>query len=271
MTAERNRAALRALDHLTRRCSDLVRERTLTARYQREDERSEAFREQLHRARHYLQLAADTLEGRRGLAQLLDDSREAPTGWLRERLGSMVGTLSGRVPEEHCPTVDSCCSPLTGDSCALAVPELIEALHAQRRTGVLRVTHPEDVIELHFGEGELVHAFSHSAPAGQRLGEILVRRGALSERELRSALARNVDSPTRIGVTLTRDGWIRAEQLEEALDEQVRSLFTRLWKQDRASYTFEPGLPQAPEERSVWNVTQLLLEGAPDSDAGSAA
>ncbi len=272
MSLEQNRDALRGLDGLARNFLDLLRNRAEGARYQRSNARSAALVEQVRRARHHLSLAIDALEGQSGEEQLATSraSEDRQSSWLRDRVSGVVGVLTGKQSastEEASPSQD--CGVLAGDSNALGVPDLIEALHAQGQSGILRLSYPEDTIELHFCSGGLIHAFSHKSPRGLRLGDLLVSASALTGSELRSALAQHLETQRPLGEVLTRGGWVTEDDLEDALDHQIRAVFRRIWSQPQATYTFEPGLPDTPGDRAEWNVTQLLLEGARAEDEAS--
>jgi Domain of unknown function (DUF4388) len=270
MTLNNNRDALQGLDSLLKRLRDALSRKAEGARYLRSEERSAALCDQARRARHHLQLALDAIQGRPLEEQTTEDPTAEPTGWLRERIGGLVGILSGdpvtpepsSSPEPARPQAGM----LSGDSSALGIPDLIAALHAQGQTGVLRVTQAVETIELHLEQGVLVHAFSHGSPGHLRLGEILKRNGALRESDLQAALAAHSEDGQPLGEALVQGGWIQLVQLEAALAEQVRELFKRLWTRPEARYTFEPGLPSASGARAAWNVTQLLLEGATSLD-----
>lgn len=264
MSLERNRTALAALQPLLMRFQEALKRKTEGARFQSSDDRSDALVEQVRLARHHLSLAIDALEGGQRTPALDETS-----AWLRDRVQGLVGYLSGaKTPPEPTPGMEENQSTgvLAGEGEVLAIPELIAALHAQGRSGVLKVEHPEETIELHFWSGELGYARSHSTPVGMRLGEILVRRGSLSELELKSALAQFVGNPEPLGWNLIRGGWITESDLSGALEEQARGLFHRIGDRPRSSYVFEPGLPPGNGKRAAWNVNDLLMEGRNEED-----
>ncbi len=264
MDLDSSREGLRRLDSLSRRFQEVLRGKLQGLRYERREERLEALDENVRRARHYLRRALDALEGKPLCEQLAPTKSPNPpsSSWLRERLQSLVGFLSGNL-DVNAPPPDAPLGAgiLAGDSGVLSLTELFSALHAEGQSGVLRIAHPEETIELHFWKGELVHAFSHHSPHGCRLGEILVAQGALSEGELASALAERVGSAHPLGELLARGGWIDRDQLEEALETQVRGVFQRMLSRRDARYAFEPGLPPTEGTRSIWNVSQLIAEG----------
>ena len=61
-----------------------------------------------------------------------------------------------------------------------------------------------------------------------RLGDILVRKGYLSEENLKSALQSQGSKPGMLGSILTSRGWVTAEQLGDALSEQFEVPYAEL-------------------------------------------
>ena len=151
---------------------------------------------------------------------------------------------------------------LVGDCDSLPVSDLLAMLQGQTKTGILKINHEQENVILHLYDGQLVHAYSESSPPQERLGEILVRRGALTRARLESVLFCHTASPLRFGEILTNGDVVTFEELEGALVEQVQGLFNRVFEMRGASFHFEPGLPDVEENRARLNLMQLLLESA---------
>lgn len=158
---------------------------------------------------------------------------------------------------------DSTQPGFSGDCTSMPVPDLLAMLQAQGKTGVLTITHTVETINLHFDRGELVHAYSEHPPENMRLGEILLKQGAITQKKLNSVLFDQFSASKRqIGDVLRDCGVVTDEELEQALTLQVQELFHRLFRLTDAVFRFTPGLPPAPENRARRNVVQLLLESA---------
>ena len=153
--------------------------------------------------------------------------------------------------------------------CLALVQSLLPLAGAWRRVpawmAVARPAAAGQFVFLAIAFGALVHAFSHRSPPGLRLGEVLVRQGALGTEDLSAALEEHGRTGAALGEVLMRGGWVRPEDLRAALSEQVRELFRRLWTHADARYAFQQCAPSGAE-RAAWNVTQLLLEGARRED-----
>jgi hypothetical protein len=60
-----------------------------------------------------------------------------------------------------------------------------------------------------------------ASPAGERLGELLVRRGLISGEQLAHALGRQQAMGMRLGTLLVMSGWITEDALTAAVAEQA--------------------------------------------------
>jgi len=155
----------------------------------------------------------------------------------------------------------------SGHTDVLSIPDLVGFFQTQSKTGVLEIQHASEVFRLEFEKGALLHAASSRSPAGERLGEILVRRGALTEARLPQLLAQ-LSRGERLGNALLRLDGVSQADLTGAVEEQVLGIFVRLAKLPGCSFTFhectfERDLPG----RVRHNVTRLLLDSARFLDA----
>lgn len=147
----------------------------------------------------------------------------------------------------------------------IAVPDLVSLLQSQWKTGTLRVQTPVERFELEFQSGSLLHASSSASPEGQRLGDILVRRGAITREELDERLAAK-SSAERMGDLLVRGELVPQDELTAALDEQVQHIFHRVFSLPKSRFEFREGLAGEASDRVRYNVTRLLLESARHCD-----
>lgn len=150
----------------------------------------------------------------------------------------------------------------SGHTDVLSIPDLVGFFQTQSKTGVLEIQHASEVFRLEFEKGALLHAASSKSPPGERLGEILVRRGALTEARLPQLLAQ-LSRGERLGNALLRLDGVTQADLTAAVEEQVLGIFVRLAKLPGCSFTFhectfERDLPG----RVRHNVTRLLLDSA---------
>ena len=150
MSLEANREALRNLDVLTKRLHELVQKRAEGARFQRAEERSAAFLAQVTQATGHVKHAIDELEGR-AAAPAQDEPPPRPSSWLSEHARGVVDFLCGRrtTSEEDEAPAPLGAGVVAGDARVLGVAGLLDGLKSEQRSGVLRVVHPSETLELH--------------------------------------------------------------------------------------------------------------------------
>ncbi|MEM8712708.1 MAG: DUF4388 domain-containing protein, partial [Planctomycetota bacterium] len=129
--------------------------------------------------------------------------------WVQHRVDEIQRALTAAFgDEENVPEEETAPKPFSppefiGSTDALSIPELIGFFQLQRKTGVLTIDARQEQFTLEYLRGELIHARSSSAPDGQRLGEVLVRLGYLTESKLERLLA-GKSNAERLGDALRR-------------------------------------------------------------------
>jgi hypothetical protein len=183
------------------------------------------------------------------------DLRSTTSSMLSAKLPSPAGTISKQPA-------------LRGSAVFVAISDLIGFLGSLSSTGTLNVSTLAEGFTIIFQEGRITHAVSDSAPADERLGDLLVERGGLSQRRLASFLMRNRASSRKLGAALILEEQGTEEELSGALQEQVRRLFVRLFEAEDATFEFHDGV--CPEEAIAvkMSVPGLLLESAVSLDDG---
>ncbi len=150
----------------------------------------------------------------------------------------------------------------SGNTDVLSIPDLVGFFQVQAKTGVLDIEHSSESFRLEFENGALMHAASSNSPQGERLGEILVRRGALTEAQLQAFLG-NLARGERLGNALLRADGISEAELTKAIEEQVLGIFVRLARLPGCRFEFrECKLDENPAGRVRHNITRLLLDSA---------
>jgi hypothetical protein len=157
---------------------------------------------------------------------------------------------------------------LIGHVSVASVSEVLGFLSAMGKSGVLWVDVPKESFLVQLKDGAVVYAQGNNPPEGQRLGEILIRQGAIDVEGMRRALREAVEAGEVLGAHMVRKGTITAAQLSRALAEQAQMIFHRMFGTPDASYHFEDGVRMVESQDVRLNVIQLLLESARVSDEG---
>jgi hypothetical protein len=136
-------------------------------------------------------------------------------------------------------------------------PHLVHDLAKQKWTGVLTLTH-QGVRSVVVNEGRLV--FATSSNPDDRLGELLLRRGRLSLRQLVDA-GRAVAPGKRLGTILVEQGVLGPKDLVAAVVEHTQEIIYGAFQWTEGLFRLEPGA--APAESITLNIRtpDLIFEG----------
>jgi hypothetical protein len=101
----------------------------------------------------------------------------------------------------------------------------VPQLEPQDRHPLVRTKSESFTLEI--VDGDVVHAVSDHPPEEQRLGNILVQRGAIDQETLESFLQRYAATTIKVGEALERESLVDEEEMRDALRQQVQQLFHR--------------------------------------------
>jgi tetratricopeptide (TPR) repeat protein len=139
------------------------------------------------------------------------------------------------------------------------VPGLLREIYVGRRSGVLSLARGEECQRLRFRRGHIVNADTNVV-AG-RLGEMLVRRGLLSEADLARATEVVVRQKRRLGEVLAELGLIDAKGLEDAIALHVHETLARVFTWPDGVYSFKEEHEDGPGQELTLKVStgELIL------------
>jgi len=160
---------------------------------------------------------------------------------------------------------------LAGNTGAVSVGELLHFLSNLHRSGTLAIRTPSELFHLRLESGAIVYATGDNNPAAMRIGEILVRRRAISAHRLRRFLHDEHDGRRFLGEALVTAGLVKPEDLRSALVYQIQQIFARVHESPFAEFEFRDSREEEVDLGLRLNVTQLLLEVARRSDEAGRA
>ncbi len=141
----------------------------------------------------------------------------------------------------------------------LAVPLILSSIHQTGTTGVLHFTKGNIKKSLYIKEGDIV--FATSSDHQDRLGEILIRKGKCTEKDLENAVSR-LGSGKRLGTILTEDEKMTPEDLVENVMEQIKQIIFSIFEWDKGFYQYEEGeLPSLELITLTQSTPELLFQG----------
>lgn len=165
---------------------------------------------------------------------------EVEPGWV---------LLGRRRPDDVASRVGRPC--LRADVGTFPLAEILGALHATGRSGLLRFRYREHAKSVYFHRGEVVFATSNQRV--DRLGECLLRAGVISLEQLREA-ERCFRPPGRFGKVLVERGFLAPRELWNGVKYQVEEIVRSLFATPGGTVSFVEGEVQ-PD-----NVVRLSLE-----------
>jgi len=143
-----------------------------------------------------------------------------------------------------------------------SLPDVVQLLFLGRRTGRLALADRQRHASIWFDGGWIVHA--SIVNRRDRLGEILVKSGPVSQARLDEALAIQVAQPgRRVGDLLVSIGALGQDELRRFIRRHVEEALYSLFSWSTGTFRFEAGVMADPEEVvDRFNPEAILLEGA---------
>ena len=143
-----------------------------------------------------------------------------------------------------------------------SLPDVLQLLSMGKKTGCLSVTHRNNFGYIYFDKGRI--SYASVVNRRDRLGDMLVKSGAVTRRALEEAVAmQDKRRETRLGELLMETGAITLQQLYGAIDIQIREAVYFLFTWNQGTFNFDADVrPDASEHVVSINPESLLLEGA---------
>lgn len=152
--------------------------------------------------------------------------------------------------------------PLQGNIESFEVSEIFQLIAHQRKTGTLEIQTKDGLAQVRFQHGSLIEAWPDKRSPAEYIGSLLVRSALITPAQLEHALDVQRQSLRRLGDILLRSGALRVSEFQEVLTNQHRETAFRLLALKRGNFRFVPGSVEIEEGVSVpMDVGEILLEG----------
>jgi len=143
-----------------------------------------------------------------------------------------------------------------------SLPDVLQLLAMGKKTGCLSVTHRSNFGYIFFEKGRI--SYASIVNRRDRLGDMLVKNGVISQNQLDAAIAAQVKHrDKRIGELLVEQGALTREELHQYVRRQIEEAVYFLFTWMQGTFNFEADVH--PEEQDLLvsiNPESLLLEGA---------
>jgi hypothetical protein len=152
---------------------------------------------------------------------------------------------------------------LQGSIKDFGLPDIFQLIGLQRKTGVLTLKHGDDTVSVTFENGMVVNADSSARRIEDRLGNLLVKQGKLTEDRLEEVLSKQRATLQRLGHILISGGYISQKDLQSALQVQVSQNVFKLFRWKEGDYHFEAADKVEYDRANVQPMSAdfILMEG----------
>jgi hypothetical protein len=148
------------------------------------------------------------------------------------------------------------------------LPEILQLVAQQRKTGILTVQGQQDIVAISFLNGRIVAADALNQTLEEGLSHILVKEGMISAPDLARAVSEHQASGGRLIDLLVERRFIGRAELLEALRLQTYRLLEQLLHWSQGDFKFYSGDEVSFEEGFVpISVEELLINMAPSASA----
>jgi tetratricopeptide (TPR) repeat protein len=115
------------------------------------------------------------------------------------------------------------------------VADLAAELHLTGRTGILRLSQAGIKKSVYFKSGRIV--FVHSSVKHERLGEVLLRLGKITEEEF-AQVSVDLEEGRRLGQALLQKGFLSASEINSGVSYQLQQILFSVFNWDSGDYEF---------------------------------
>ena len=153
---------------------------------------------------------------------------------------------------------------LEGTLKVFSLTEIFQMLGLQRKTGVLSVEGEDDSVTISFLGGSVVAAESRARRLDNRLGNLLLRAGYVTQEQLDQVLKIQKETQQRMGFLLVRERLVEPEELREALRVQIsRIVYSAFrWPDGRFHFTQEGTVDYDADHMAPVSTDTVLMEAA---------
>jgi len=151
---------------------------------------------------------------------------------------------------------------IKGSLTEASLADVVQLLALGFKTGCLSITDRTRFGQIYFERGRVI--FARIVNRRDRIGDVLVREGAIEQAQLDEVLAEQARTPERrLGELLVEHGLIDAAAVTHAVAVQIEEAILHLFTWTQGTFFFEAGArPDTGEATVSINAESLLLEAA---------
>lgn len=119
------------------------------------------------------------------------------------------------------------------------VPDILQLISLQKKTGILTFTSGDGFITLIFDQGLILGVDSFPKKLETRVGNVLVKQDFISEEMLQRALTIQKRTNQKVGEILVGMGMVGEDTIKESLKTQAVEVILSLFKWKKGEYNFK--------------------------------
>ena len=128
---------------------------------------------------------------------------------------------------------------LAGTLKDFGLPDIVQLIGLQRKTGTLHLKTPGEEVKVIFEGGNIVAAESSMSRPSDRLGSALVLQRAITAEQLQQALSAQKETMQRLGHVLVSEHIVSEDVLRKGVEAQLFQVVFRLFRWREGEYNFE--------------------------------
>jgi curved DNA-binding protein CbpA len=149
---------------------------------------------------------------------------------------------------------------LEGNLSQQTLAGVIRNLYVDRKSGILHLERDGIKKRIYFKKGSLI--FANSDVNDDRIGEFLIRHGAIDRAAFEMAAKVAKETGTRFGKTIVEMGYMTAEDILARVTEQIEAIIYSLFMWDSGDWRVEPHEdPVDADIRLNLSTADIILEG----------
>ncbi len=148
---------------------------------------------------------------------------------------------------------------LAGSLKEFGLADILQLIFYQKKTGNLTLKSRFDTVRVLFSEGNIVLAESSKRRVEGRLGRVLVRKGVISNENLKAVIEEHKKTRKKVGHMLVEKNLATREEIQHVVSDQITELIVQLFSWKEGRYEFTPGAVPVDKEIPITVDTQGLM------------
>ncbi|MBC2717374.1 MAG: DUF4388 domain-containing protein [Desulfobacteraceae bacterium] len=151
--------------------------------------------------------------------------------------------------------------PLTGNIETFHITNVLQLLHNDQKTGILKVTWKDEAIKVYIKEGNIVNATkSHEK---NRLGDLLIKHGVINEKQLKECLKASKKNNIPLGKVIVEKEYATNNSLGKIIFKQAENVIFDMffWEKGEFEYNDKVFSTQGMVIKKI-NIMRTILEAS---------